>query len=131
MAMVAMVAPSLARRHGRPPGSKNKKTLAALAATTSRSIGPSGAASSPVGLSWLQLKLSALQPLAYTLTEGWSTFIVPVLTGAKDHLRLLSWFVEAMEGQEIAYATLRECNVGQSRYRIEVYYDGEGECYFR
>jgi hypothetical protein len=81
------------------PGSKNNKTLAALA--------------------------------AYTSAEGWSTFIVPVLAGAKDRLRLPSQFVEAMEGQEMAYATLRECSVGQPRYRIELYYDGEGECYFR
>jgi hypothetical protein len=38
--------------------------------------------------------------------------------------------MEAMEGQEMAYATLRECSVGQPRYRVEVYCDGEGECYF-
>jgi hypothetical protein len=54
-----------------------------------------------------------------------------VLAGAKDCLRLPSQFVEAMEGQEMAYATPRECSVGQPRYRVEVYYDGEGECYFR
>jgi hypothetical protein len=35
-----------------------------------------------------------------------------------------------MEGQEMAHATLRECSVGQPRYRVEVYYDGKGECYF-
>jgi hypothetical protein len=75
--------------------------------------------------------LPVLQPPAYTLAEGWSTFIVPVLAGARDRLRLPSRFVEAMEGQEMAYATLRECSVGQPRYHIEVYYDGEGECYFR
>jgi hypothetical protein len=31
----------------------------------------------------------------------------------------------------MAYATLRECSVGQPRYHVEVYYDGKGECYFR
>jgi hypothetical protein len=36
-----------------------------------------------------------------------------------------------MEGQEMAYATLRECSVGQPKYRVEVYYDGQGVCYFR
>jgi hypothetical protein len=72
-----------------------------------------------------------LQPPVYISAEGWSTFIVPVLAGAKDRLCLPYQFVEAMEGQEMAYATLRECSVGQPRYRIEVYYDGEGECYFR
>jgi hypothetical protein len=39
--------------------------------------------------------------------------------------------MEAMDGQEMAYATLWECSMGQPRYRVEVYYDGEGECYFR
>jgi hypothetical protein len=29
-----------------------------------------------------------------------------------------------MEGQEMAYATLRECSVGQPKYHVEVYYDG-------
>jgi hypothetical protein len=71
-----------------------------------------------------------LQPPVNTSAEGWSTFIVSVLAGAKDRLRLPSQFVEAMEGQEMAYATLRECSVGQPRYRVELYYDGEWECYF-
>jgi hypothetical protein len=54
-----------------------------------------------------------------------------MLAGAKDLLRLPSQFVESMEGPEMAYATLRECNVGQPKYRVEVYYDGKGVCYFR
>jgi hypothetical protein len=74
--------------------------------------------------------LPALQPPAYTLAEGWSTFIVPVLAGAKDLLRLPSQFMETMEGQEMAYTTLRECSVGQPKYRVEVYYNGKGVCYF-
>jgi hypothetical protein len=36
-----------------------------------------------------------------------------------------------MEGQEMAYAKLRECSSGQPSYHVEVYYDGQGECYFR
>jgi hypothetical protein len=74
--------------------------------------------------------LPALQPPAYTSAEGWSTFIVPMLTGAKDLLHLPSQFMESMEGQEMDYATLRECSIGQPKYRIEVYYDGRGVCYF-
>jgi hypothetical protein len=54
-----------------------------------------------------------------------------VLTGARDHLRLPSQFMEAVEGQEMAYATMRECSIGQPRYHVKVYYDGEAECYFR
>jgi hypothetical protein len=75
--------------------------------------------------------LPVLQPPAYTSVEGWSTFIVPVLAGAKDLLCLPSQFVETIEGQEMAHATLRECNLGQPKYRVEVYYDGKGVCYFR
>jgi hypothetical protein len=129
MAMTAI--PSSASRRGRPLGSRNKKTLAALAAAASGSVGPSVAASSLAGPSRFQPMLPALQPPAYASAEGWSTFIVPVLAGAKDHLRLPSQFVEAMEGQEMAYAILQECSAGQPKYRIEVYYDGEGKCYFR
>jgi hypothetical protein len=129
MAMTAI--PSSSSRRGQPPGSKNKKTLAALAAAASGSIGPSAAASSLAGQSRFQPMLQALQPPAYASAEGWSTFIVPVLAGAEDHLRLPSQFVETMEGQEMAYAILQECNVVQTKYRIEVYYDGEGKCYFR
>jgi hypothetical protein len=72
-----------------------------------------------------------LQPPAYTTAEGWSTFIVPGLAGAKDCLRLPSRFMEVMEGQEMSYATLQECSIGQPKYRVAVYYDGGGECYFR
>jgi hypothetical protein len=98
VAPAAAATPPLSRRRGRPPGSKNKKTLAALGATASGSMRPRVAASPPAGPSRLQPVLPALQPSAYTLAEGWSTFIVPVLTGAKDHLRLPSQFVETMEG---------------------------------
>jgi hypothetical protein len=73
----------------------------------------------------------ALQPPAYISAEGWSTFIVLILAGAKDLLRLPSQFVESMEGQEMAYATLRKCSICQPKYRVEVYYDSKGVCYFR
>jgi hypothetical protein len=36
-----------------------------------------------------------------------------------------------MEGQEMAYAKLRECSGGQPTYRVEIYYDGQGVCHFR
>jgi hypothetical protein len=74
--------------------------------------------------------LPVLQPPAYTSAEGWSIFIVPVLTEAEDLLRLPTQFMETMEGQEIAYAMLQECSVGQPRYHVEIYYDGQRVCYF-
>jgi hypothetical protein len=105
-------APSSSRCRGQPLGSKNKKTLAALGATASKSARPRVTTSHPAGPSRLRPEKLALQPPAYISAEGWSTCIVPVLAGAKDLLRLPSQFVESMEGQEMAYATLRECSVG-------------------
>jgi hypothetical protein len=74
--------------------------------------------------------IPVLQPPAYSSAEGWSTFIVLILAGAKDLLCLPSQFVESIEGQEMVYATLRECSIGQPKYRVEVYYDGKGVYYF-
>jgi high mobility group AT-hook protein 2 len=48
-APTAAAAPSPSRRRGRPPGSKNKKTLAALGAAASDSARPRAATSSPGG----------------------------------------------------------------------------------
>jgi hypothetical protein len=72
-----------------------------------------------------------LQPLEYISAQGWSTCIIPVLAGARDRLRLPTQFTSSMEDQELAYARLRECSGGQPTYHVEVYYDGQGECYFR
>jgi hypothetical protein len=129
-APVAVATPSSPCHRRRPPGSKNKKTLAALGATASTSARPRAAASPPVGPSRPWSKKLALQPPAYISAEGWSTCIIPVLARARDHLRLPSQFTDSMEGQEMAYAKLRECSGGQPKYRIEIYYGGQGVCYF-
>jgi hypothetical protein len=82
--------PSPSCRRGRPPGSKNKKTLAALEAAASNSVRPHAVTSSLGGPSRLWPEKLALQPPAYISAEGWSTCIVPVLAGAQDLLRLPS-----------------------------------------
>jgi hypothetical protein len=87
-APTAAAAPSLPRRRGRPPGSKNTRTLAPLGAAASNSTSPRAATSPPAGPSRLRPEKPALQPPAYILAEGWSTCIVPILAGAKDLLRL-------------------------------------------
>jgi hypothetical protein len=76
------------------------------------------------------LEKSALPPPAYILAQGWFTYIIPVLAGAQDLLCLLTQFTSSMEDQEMAYSKLRECSGGQPTYRVEVYYDGQGVCYF-
>jgi hypothetical protein len=84
-----------------------------------------------VGPSRPWLEKPALQPPAYISAEGWSTCIIPVLAGARDLLHLPNQFTSLMEDQEMAYAKLWECSGGQPTYRVEVYYDGQGVCYFR
>jgi hypothetical protein len=54
-----------------------------------------------------------------------------VLAGFQNLLRLPYKFTDSMERQEMAYANLRECSGGQPTYHVEIYYDGQGECYFR
>jgi hypothetical protein len=97
VALAEAAAPSSPRCRGRPPGSKNKRTLAALGAAVSGPRKPPVAASPSAGPSRPQLALPARQPPAYTSAKGWSTFIVPMLAGAKDCLRLPSRFMEMME----------------------------------
>jgi hypothetical protein len=120
-APTAAATPSLPRRRGRPPCSKNKKTLAARSRVAAS---PSG------GPSQLWSEKPALQPPAYISAEGWSTYIIPVLAGPQNLLHLPSKFTDSMEGQEMAYAKLRECSGGQPKYRVKIYYDGQGVCYF-
>jgi hypothetical protein len=130
-APAAAATPSLPRRRGRPPGSKNKKTLAASGAVVSNFARSRATTPPPGGSSLLRSEKLALQPPAYISAEGWSTCIIHVLARARDLLRLPSQFADSMEGQEMAYAKLRECSGGQPKYRIEIYYDGQGVCYFR
>jgi hypothetical protein len=129
-APAAAAAPSSPRRRGRPPGSKNKKTLNALGAAASNSVRSRVTALPPDGPSRLRSEKLALQPPAYISAEGWSTYIIPVLAGARDLLLLPSQFADLMEGHEMAYAKLRERSGGQPKYRVEIYYDGQGVCYF-
>jgi hypothetical protein len=129
-ALAAVAAPSSSRRRGWPPGSKNKKAPAIFRvdATPAR---PRATAPPPLGPSQPWLEKPALQPPEYISAQGWSTCIIPVLAGARDRLRLPTQFTSSMEDKEMAYAKLRECSGGQPTYRVEVYYDGQGVCYFR
>jgi hypothetical protein len=122
-ASAAAASPSSSHRRGRLPGSKNKKTPAVfkIAATPAK---PRTATPPPLGPSRPWLEKSAHQLLAYISAQGWSTYIISMLAGARDLLRLPTQFASSMEDQETAYAKLRECSGGQPSYRVEVYYDG-------
>jgi hypothetical protein len=122
-ASAAAATPLSSRRHGRLLGSKNKKApvVFRVAATPA---GPHMAAPPRLGPSRPWLEKPALQPPTYISAQGWSTCIIPALAGSRDLLRLPSQFTDSMEGQEMAYAKLRECSGGQPSYHVEVYYDG-------
>jgi hypothetical protein len=129
-APMADAAPSSSRRRGRPPGSKNKKAPA-IFRVDATPTGPRATVSPPLGPSRPWLEKPMFQPPEYISAQGWSTCIIPVLAGARDRLRLPTLFTSSMEDQGLAYAKLRECSGGQPTYRVEVYYDGQGVCYFR
>jgi hypothetical protein len=92
------------RRRGRPLGSQNKKTLAALAAvataasteTAAATIGGPSRVAASVARQPRRPPMS--QPPVYTLVNGFVTFLVPVLAGSEERLPLPFKFVEAMEG---------------------------------
>jgi hypothetical protein len=89
--MAAPAVPSSAPCRGQPLGSRNKKTLAALVAAATGSIGQGAAASSSVGPLRLRPVLPPVhQPPVYASAEGWTTFLVVVLGKYKDCLRLPS-----------------------------------------
>jgi hypothetical protein len=119
-ASAAAVTPSSPRRRGRPLGSKNKKAPAAFRVGATP-VGPYEAAPPQLGPSRPWLEKPALHPPTYISAQGWSTCIIPALAGSRDLLRLPSQFTDSMEGQEMAYAKLRECSGGQPSYHVEVY----------
>jgi hypothetical protein len=91
-------------KRGRPLGSCNKKTLAALAvaaavvsseAATATTGGSSGVAA---GAALQPRLLLTKQPPAYASVNGYITFVVPVLAGSKERVPLPFKFVEVMEG---------------------------------
>jgi hypothetical protein len=53
-----------------------------------------------------------------------------VLARSENCLPLPFKFMEAMEGQGLSHAIMEERSGGQPSYDVEVYYDGEGKCYF-
>jgi hypothetical protein len=121
------------RRHGCPPGSKNKKTLAVVAAAAAASsfvdvatVGSSAVVAAVAGPSAPALA-DALP--AYTPVEWYRCFIVSVLPGAMGLLRLPSKFTEIMKGFDLSQAVLWEGSGGQPPYEVEVFYDGEGQSF--
>jgi hypothetical protein len=112
--VVAM--PLVVQRRVCPPGSKNKKTLAA---TTAPAVAVSSfVAVAVLGPSMLAL---ALQPPAYSPMEGYMSFLILVLAGGAGRIRMHSKFMETVEGRELSLTVLREGSGEQPPYELEVH----------
>jgi hypothetical protein len=97
------------RRPGRPVGSKNK---------------PKGSAAVPGASALLHNASPPSSPKIYSFF---------CIAGAQYHeiQRVPLKFIEFMDGRELREAVLCEHSGGGTPYEVEVWYDGDGEMYFR
>jgi hypothetical protein len=107
-ATVASSSVSMKRRPGRPMGSKNKPKVSA--ATPGPSAAPSNASPPP--------------PKIYS-------FFCIVGAQCREIQRVPLKFTNFMDGRELREVILWEHSGGGTPYEVEVWYDGDGEMYFR
>jgi hypothetical protein len=123
------------RGRGRPRGSKNKSKDPAVVASSSmpmkwRPGRPVGSKNKP------KVSAAAPGPSAPPRTASppppkiYSFFCI---TGAqcREILRVPLKFTKFMDGRELREAVLHEHSGGGTPYEVEVWYDGDGEMYFR
>jgi hypothetical protein len=114
LAVAASSSTPAKHRPGRPLGSKNKKSSLTIADPGDR------------------LDVSAAHPILPSSSSG-DLFSFFSFAGAQcheqQHLPLM--FTEFMEGHELREAVLRETSSGGPPYELEVYYDGNGDDFFR
>jgi hypothetical protein len=96
------------RRPGRPPGSKNKPKV-------------TGAAPGPI----------APPPAAPATPPRIFFFFCIAMAQCREIQRLPLDFTKFMDGRELREAVLREQSGSGIPYEVEVWYDGDGEQYFR
>jgi hypothetical protein len=96
------------RRLGRPPGSKNK---------------PKATAAAPISVAPL--------PAAPVAPARTFSFFCIAMAQCREIQRLPLGFTKFMDGRELREAVLREQSGGGVPYEVEVWYDGNGEQYFR
>jgi hypothetical protein len=99
---------ALVKRHpGRPPGSKNKPMV-------------TGAAPGP----------SAPSPAAPSASPRIFSFFCIAMAQCRE-IQCLPLNFKFMDGRELREAVLREKSGGRTPYEVEVWYDGDGEQYFK
>jgi hypothetical protein len=123
------------RGHGHPRGSRNKTT--AVAAVASSSAPVKRRPGRPAG-SKNKLKVSSAVPGPSAPSTNASTsppriYSLFCIVGTQCHeiQRLPLKFTKFMDVRELREAVLREHSGGGTPYKVEVWYDGAGEQYFK
>jgi hypothetical protein len=129
------------RGRGRPRGSKNKSKVASMAVSSSsvpvkrRPGRPLGSKNKPKpSASLLNEPLDANGARRNTPPpSSGNIFSLFAFAGAqcREQQRVPLKFTEFMDGQELSETILREESGEGSPYKVEVYYDGDGEMFFR
>jgi hypothetical protein len=127
--------PVAPRGRGRPRGSKNKTTPVAAgsssAAPVKRRPGrPPGSKNKPKVTSATACP-SAPPPAASSASPRIFSFFCIAMAQCHEIQRLPLEFTNFMDGQELREAVLREQSGGGTPYQVEVWYDGNGEQYFK
>jgi hypothetical protein len=140
--VVDMDAGVVAEKHGRgrPRGSKNKPKVVTMAACSSasakwcpsRPLGSKNKSKSSTSQVNEPLDVSAahLNPLPPP-TGNVFTFFALAGAQCREQQRVPLKFTEFMDGQELRETILREVSSGGPPYEVEVYYDGDGEMFFK
>jgi hypothetical protein len=113
--------------------------LAAAAATVSTEAAPTAAAAAATGNSFGVVagvaRKSRRSPEkrwpAYTLVNGYTTFLAALQAGCEVRLPLPFRFVDTMGGNMLTHAIMEDCSSGQPSYPIEIFHDGEEKSYLR
>jgi hypothetical protein len=130
--------PLVTRKRGCPPGSRNKRTLAALAATAAvesgvgvggvaslgfAGVGTGGSTSAATTMAYKPWCPPAQQRLSYTSEHGFTTFVVHLRAGCEVRLPLHFRFIDTLGGNPLTRAMVEEGNGGQPLYPVKILHD--------
>jgi hypothetical protein len=120
---------------GRPCGSKNKTTAAALVSSSSALVKrrpgrPAGSKNKPKVSSAAPGPSAPSPDASPSLPRIYSFFCIANMQ-CREIQRLPLKFTKFKDGQELREAVLHEHSGGGTPYEVEVWYDGAGEQYFK
>jgi hypothetical protein len=126
---------------GRPHGSKNKSKVASMAASSSsapvkrcpgRLLGSKNKPKPSASLANEPLDAKGAHRNTHPpSSENIFSFFAFAGAQCREQQRVPLKFTEFMDGQDLREAILREESGEGSPYGVEVYYDGDGEMFFR